>query len=645
MTRAKTKVEGYSSWRSLLQAHPHQPRPADWKLVHAAQSAARNYSASSDRELRQAADELRTRLQGGEPPLSRDAITTAFALTSEAVHRTLGYRLYDVQLLAGLILATGAIGEMQTGEGKTLVAALPAVLYGFTGAGVHVATTNAYLAARDHAQLQPTFARLGLTVGLLTDQAPPEQTAEAYLCDITYGTGYQFGFDFLRDQVALRTQPRGELGENVRRALTGLPAATTIFKRQRQHAIAVVDEIDSVLIDEAATPLILSGPAGAESTEPYRVAGQLVESLKESVDYLLEGEPQGVSLTALGNRRAHAAIEKNTDLQLARPWRIYVQNALRARHLLHRDVEYVVQDDAVQIVDPNTGRIFADRSWRDGLHQAVEEAEGVTIREGKQSIARVTRQRYFQRYEKLCGMTGTAVGNEAELREFYGLPVVVVPPRLASQRVEWPTRYFADQQAKHRAIIHEAVERSSTGQPILIATRTIEGSRSLSQKLNDVGLEHVVLNGVQDESEAEIVSQAGQHGAVTIATNMAGRGTDIPLSDRARHAGGLHVLGVERQKSLRIDRQLLGRAGRQGDPGSYQFFVAADDQLLENHAPDLAAQIRGAANAAGESHGEFDEAVSRLQQRVELESYRSRREMVHHDNWLDDVLETLVSEE
>ncbi|MCL4112624.1 UNVERIFIED_CONTAM: hypothetical protein GTU68_044010 [Idotea baltica] len=543
---------------------------------------------------------------------------------TEAVVRTQKKTYYDVQLLAGLVLASGAIAEMQTGEGKTLVTALPAFLHGLTGNGVHVATTNDYLAARDFEELKPAFTLLGLTVGLLEEQGDPVNKLAGYGCDVTWGTGYEYGFDFLKDQLALRRQP----------------------KIQDGHAFAIIDEIDSVLIDEATTPLVLSGSVSDDelSRPVYEFARKVSDTLVADTHFLLDEPKRSTQLTADGWAHIHTDLPANLTALFRRPWSQYVEHALRARYVLKRDVDFVVVDDEVQIVDVNTGRIHSERTWRAGLHQAVETRTGVPITTEKESMARISRQRYFQFYSTMCGMTGTATGNEREMREFYSLPIVTIPLNRPSNRKYLGERFFDSNDSKFRAIADDVQLRSPTGQPILVGTRTIEQSYLLADVLTQRGIKHSVLNGTQDEDEAMIVSKAGLDGTVTIATNMAGRGTDIKLNQSATDAGGLHVIVAEHHDSPRVDRQLVGRSARQGDPGSCQFFSAAEDTLIRVNSEQLADAILRNAGESGECSKDFSSDIARIQAEVEEQGYSQRRRMVDHDHWLEQVLETVASE-
>jgi len=593
----------------------------------------------TDANLRSLADHLRGR---NENSGQREAMELGFALAVEAIRRTLGMRLYDVQLFAGLVMADGKIAEMQTGEGKTLSVAPVAFAHSLTGNGVHVATTNAYLAQRDYDELRDAYQLLGATVGLLDESGDSSASMHAYQQDITYGTGYQYGFDYLRDQLTISSEPRPVLGQSVIDALHGAKRRE-LKLLQRGLAFAIIDEIDSVLIDEAGTPLILSGGQDRkENPQAFQLAQYIANEFVEGRDFEIASTGKQIEIRAAGFEKIKQ--HQNRDLELSRPWASYVRNALYAKHCLERDVDYVVGDSQVKIVDQNTGRIFDDRTWRDGLHQAVEAKEELEISEAKSSLARVTRQRYFQRYQQICGLTGTATGNESEMRRFYGLDVQVVPPRKTNLRKVLPTRFFGNQTTKLQAIVEDVKARRVTGQPMLLGTRTISISKQLSALLAKNRLPHVLLNGIQDENESTIIAKAGHFNALTVATNMAGRGTDIKISSDGLKQGGLHVIGVEANFSARVDRQLFGRCARQGDPGSCQLFVAADDELIVASQHGLGKQIIRAAAGDGECRRDFSKEIFALQREMEHQGFEKRKELVRRDNWIDSVLETLNKE-
>jgi preprotein translocase subunit SecA len=597
------------------------------------------FAPRRDSQLAAMLSVIRRELQAGADVVEPRIFQPVFALVFEAIRRTTSMRLYPVQLQAGCVLAFGMIAEMKTGEGKTIVVALPAVLRALEGRGVHVATVNAYLAERDFALLAPAYALLGLSAGLLKDGADPPAKHAAYACDITYGTGYEFGFDYLRDQLQHQQIQRPKLGESFRNRLQGRIGQVD-QRLQKKHGFAIVDEADSVLLDEANTPLVISqGSEEPRDTERIlRLASYVASGLKADTHFLVRPRERTITILNAG----HSAIFGSTDgvpnQGLQRPWICYVENALRAQHVLRRDVDFVVQEKKVQLVDPHTGRIFSDRSWQNGLHQAVECEAGVPITPEKNSSARISRQRYFRLYEQLCGMTGTASGQEKEFKEFYGLDVVVIPERLPCQRRELPTRYFPTEDSKLAAIVQDVVQRHSAGQPILLGTSTIQESERLSALLYSHGLDHQVLNGKQDASEADLVATAGHAGAITVATNMAGRGTDISLTAESRNAGGLHVIATQRQQSRRIDRQLIGRSGRQGDVGSSQVYVSADDDLLVRFSPALCRKLCTIAEPEGIQSRELDRRVLEVQQTSEVREYRARRDLWYHDQWMNKIL-------
>jgi len=558
----------------------------------------------------------------------------------------LGVTYYDVQLLSGLALARGSVAEMQTGEGKTFVAALPAFIHALAGRGVHVLTSNGYLAERDFQLLTPAYECMGLSAGVLQANGPIAEKRSAYACDVTYGPGYEFGFDYLRDQVTLRRAEEATLGDTLLARLRGNGPGTEP-PIQRGLACAIVDEVDHVLIDDASSPLIISEPTAdaAEDADAHRVARSMISRLQHDRDYQFDASSGLVQLTKQGSKAIHTDDAPIPWKVLLRPWSEYVEQALRVELVFRRDVHYVVQEGEVRVVDESTGRVFAERSWRDGLHQAIEAREGVKITAEKRSTARITRQRLFRLYDRLCGMTGTAMESEAEFREFYGLGVVPIPLWKPSQRTLDPTRWFADVDAKWNAVVEEVRQIHCEGRPVLVGTRTIAASEALAQRLRERGVPHQVLNGKQDADEATIVAQAGQPGAVTIATNMAGRGTDIKLGPGVAERGGLHVIGTERHTSRRIDRQLVGRCARQGDPGTAQFFLSADDELIRTYRPWLGRAINRAAGNAGEALSDFEHATRKTQALAEQAGRARRRSLFHSDRQRDTVMAKFAGED
>lgn len=592
----------------------------------------------SDRDLSLLVDDLRERVRQGGSATAETVLVPAFALVNTAVRRVFGFELYDVQLSAGAVLARGGIAEMGTGEGKTLTASLPAFVHALAGQGVHVVTSNHYLAGRDQDELSPVFEKLGMTTALLPEQVPVDQKRVAYEADVTYGTGHEFGFDFLRDELALRSWSRQRLGVQFSKQLRGVRAASG--RMQRGLAFAIVDEADNVLLDDAVSPLLLSEAAGGEAPDRalHALARGLVLTLEERVDFVSEPALSLITLTSRGQDQVHENLPTELLSGLLRPWVQYIEQALRAEYLMRRDVHYVIEQEEVQIVDESTGRIFPDRTWKDGLHQAVEAKEQVPITAEKQALARVTRQRFYRMYRGLCGMTGTATGSEREFREVYACSVTPIPLRTPSQRVVLPTRSFGNRQAKWEAVAEDVAARHAKGQPVLIGTRSIYDSEELAQLLTDRGVGFQLLNGRQDAEEAEVIALAGQRGSVTLATNLAGRGTDIQPSPDALLAGGLHVVATEKHFSTRVDRQLVGRSARQGDPGSAQFFISAEDPILRIHAGWLSQMISRTTDRHGESRVQPDRTLRRIQAGLEQIEARRRQQMLRADEERDQLI-------
>ena len=597
----------------------------------------------TDADLQLSAQQFRDRIKTPADAITIGNVVESFALTGEALRRATGMEYYDVQLAGGFALAAGTIAEIQTGEGKTITTALPTVLHAWSGRGVHVATTNDYLSGRDHDELKPVFERLGLTVGQLIPQGPVAEKVKAYACDITYGPGYEFGFDFLKDQLALRSRHRDRLGERFLRRLHGVRTQEATLA-QRGQAFAIVDEADSVLIDEATTPLILSGGESDCATTPalYQFAREIASDLSDQDDYLVDQVKHSIQLTKQGWKSIHQSFDSRPPGQLARPWNQLVENALRAEFILKRDVDYVIQDGQVMIVDQNTGRIHDERKWSSGLHQAVEVKERVDTTAENDTHARITRQRYIGFYDGVAGLTGTASDSESELREFYNLPVVRIPTHKPCVRKLLPLRSFHSTKDKFNAIADDVAQRIRRGQPVLIGTRTIHESKRLSERLAEKAIPHVVLNGLQDENEASIIRRAGVSGALTVATNMAGRGTDIKLDSQARDAGGLHVTATEMHSCRRVDRQLAGRAARQGDPGTCQFYASAEDEMIRSRAPALAREIAASARETGECRKDYFAALRRVQKDAESAALAQRQHMVAHDDWMESVQSSLA---
>jgi preprotein translocase subunit SecA len=601
--------------------------------------------SENDLALATRAQSLRDAVQLGTEPISDTVIIPGFALVHEAARRALGIDYYDVQMLAGLALARGAIAEMATGEGKTFVAAFPAFVHALAGRGVHVMTVNSYLAERDATLMSPLFQRLGMTTGLLRSGDAPDKKRSAYLCDVIYGPGYEFGFDYLRDQLALLNVPKPRLGESFRGLIENCETGNA-DPVQRDRAFAIVDEADSVMIDEATTPLVLSGSAAQPSRIPqvYLAARRMAASLVAQRDYIIDTSAKTVRLTDTGVQHAVANLDPVAMRGVDRPWPNYIEQALFATVFLQRDVDYVVSDGKVMLVDEFTGRIFADRTLREGLHQAVEAKEDLEVTAETQSLARISRQRFFSLYSGLCGMTGTTAGSEGELYEAYGLSVTRIATRLPCRRVVFPTRYFASAPAKWDAVADAVEQMHHTRRPVLVGTRTIEASELVARRLQSRGLTIQLLNGKQDEEEARIIALAGQAESITIATNMAGRGTDIKLGAGVAELGGLHVVGTERHESGRVDRQLAGRAARQGDPGSCQFFVSSEDSLIVRLGPWLGETMKQLAGQKNEIDLDVSRQVHRIQAHAERQAYARRQQLFKHDKWQEQVLCRLASE-
>ena len=522
---------------------------------------------------------------------------------------------------------------MQTGEGKTLACAPAAYLHSLAGRGVHVATTNAYLAKRDRQIVRPAFELLGIPIGLLPEGAGSDKEKhQAYRCDVTYGPGYEFGFDYLRNQLSLRRDADSQLGKSTLALLDG-KLRNRKAGCQRGLYYSIVDEADNVMLDDAASPLILTGPTGGEAADAdvHRAARRLVDRLVPGEHFRPSACGNPFELTAAGNTFIHQQEDSFPIEKLQRTWAEYVVKALHAASLI-RDVHYIVTpEDMVQIVDGSSGRIFADRTWGNGLHQAVEAKEGVGITPENQPIAQITRQRFLRLYQRLGGMTGTATGCEREFLRVFELDVIPIPLRIASRRQHWPTRVFAGSDEKWQAISKSVCELHRRQRPVLVGTSSIADSERLADLLREMGLDFELLNGLQHEDEAEIVARAGRRSAITIATSLAGRGTDIGLGPGVAESGGLHVIVCEWSDSSRVDRQLIGRCARQGDPGSSQVFVSADDLLIRRHGAWLAAPIRRYANSSGEAVINLDGPLRRIQRSAERAGYAARCDLLRQD--------------
>jgi preprotein translocase subunit SecA len=604
---------------------------------------AQNLVSLTDAQLHSYAIQLRENVESGGEVTSPEVLESGFAFTLDAIRRVYGKVLHDVQLLGGLVLASGAIAEMATGEGKTLTGAAPALVHALSGRGVHVMTSNSYLAERDCEELRPVFEMLGLTVAVLPEQAPAPVKQPLYDCDIVYGNGFEFGFDYLRDQIALRQVKSAALGTVIRQRLRGGLASRVTM--QRGLNFAIVDEADHVMLDDAISPLLIAeqAPGEAPDAQAHRVALDLARGLKTPEDYEFDPARTLIRLTSAGRDKTHSAVERIPVDQLIRPWALYVEAALKAQLLFHRDQDYILHDGEVQIVDGSTGRIMPDRTWSDGLHQAILAKEGLTITPDTRSLARITRQRFLRLYRTLGGMTGTATGGEVEFRSIYGVDVLPIPLRLTSKRQILLTRFFTTSDAKWTAIADEIVTRHATGQPILVGTTSIAGSERLAELLRTRGISFELLNGKQDKAEADVISQAGQLRAITIATNLAGRGTDIKPCPESLELGGLHVICSEPFESHRVDRQLIGRGARQGQPGSAQMFVAADDELLAQHGRALAQRIHKHA-PHGESTVDLTRDLRQLQTETERQATRMRQDLLEHDLRRDTILAKFLGE-
>ena len=610
------------------------------KWVPAVRQSETGFKSLSDSEILKQANLIREQYAESASKDRSQHQSKYAGLIAECVYRSMGFRLFDVQLEGIGAAGRGSIVEMQTGEGKTVVTGCIAALRTLEVPSVHVSTTNGYLADRDCDELAPIFERLGLSYGKLPSESDEAASRIAYRKDIVYGPGYQFGFDFLHDQMKLRQQKKKGIGKSVVNRIRGTRQGLKLIQPSDHH-VALIDEADSVMIDEAMTPLIISMPGtDVQDPVPYRLANKIAADLVEGDHYTIELPEKSIKVTDRANLETHEKIAKHRDLLLARPWKAYISNAIRAREILKRDVDYVVLEGKIQLVDQYTGRILADRTWQAGLHQAVEVKENVEMQPARESTTTITRQRYLQLYDSIAGLTGTAQSVAEEFQAIYGCPIVVIPTNRPSQRKIEKTRFFENAEAKFAAIADDVWERHQKSQPILIGTRTIRESIQIDLALRARNIEAVLLNGVQDGDEAEIVSQAGRAGAITIATNMAGRGTDIKPDDRAKEVGGLHVVSVSPNESTRIDRQLIGRGARQGQPGSAQFFVAADDPLLVDHQSSLTKQIVRSAGKDGESR-DFSRELLALQKTIERQNFGQRKQMILRDRWMDSVRESI----
>lgn len=628
------KVFGTHSEREIKRIIP---------IVDKIEALEPEYSQLSDEALRAKTIEFKNRLKNGET--LDDLLVEAYATVREAAKRAIGQRPYRVQLIGAIILHQGRIAEMRTGEGKTLVATFPSYLNALEGKGVHVVTVNDYLAKRDAEWMGKIHEFLGLTVGVILNSMDKDERRQSYACDITYATNNELGFDYLRDNMV-------------------------IYKEQlvqRDLHYAIIDEVDSILIDEARTPLIISGQSG-KSTELYRVcdilarqlkrgeeSGELTkmaaimkEDIQETGDFIVNEKEKNVHLTAEGVKK----VERFFNIEnLADPENLEIQHnvilALRAHYLMFRDKDYVVKDDEVLIVDEFTGRIMPGRRYSDGLHQAIEAKEHVKVKRESKTLATITFQNFFNKYHKKCGMTGTALTEEKEFREIYGMDVIEVPTNLPVKRIDHQDAVFKTKKEKLNAIINEIIESHKKGQPVLVGTITIEASEEISNILKKHNIPHKVLNAKFHELEAEIIADAGQKGAVTIATNMAGRGTDIKLGEGVVELGGLKIIGTERHEARRIDNQLRGRAGRQGDPGESQFFISLEDDLMRLFGSERLMKV---FNSLGIPEGEqiqhkmLSNAIERAQKRIESNNFGIRKNLLEYDQVNNEQREIIYAE-
>lgn len=643
------KVVGSKNERELKRLRP---------LVNQVNELEAQIRPLTDDQLRAKTSALKEQLDRGVS--LEEILPEAFAVVRETARRTLGERHFDVQLIGGIVLHEGKIAEMATGEGKTLVATLPAYLNALKGEGVHIVTVNDYLAKRDSEWMGVIYRFLGLSVGVIVHELNDQERKKAYDCDITYGTNNEFGFDYLRDNMKFN------IDDYV----------------QRDLSYAIVDEVDSILIDEARTPLIISGPA-EESTDKYYKINRIIPSLKQGKDYQLEEKSHAAFLTEEGVGH----VEKLLHVEnLYDPRNIetlhHVNQALRAHTLFKRDVDYVVKDGQVMIVDEFTGRLMPGRRWSDGLHQAVEAKENVRIENENQTLATITFQNYFRMFKKLAGMTGTADTEAPEFRKIYNLDVVVIPTNMPLIRTNYPDVIYKTEEEKFRAVVGEIEELHRSGHPVLVGTISIEKSERLSHLLKKRGIPHNVLNAKHHEREAEIIAQAGRAGAVTISTNMAGRGTDILLGgnpkflaktfvedeapedagekayekalaivqkekEKVIQVGGLHVLGTERHEARRIDNQLRGRAGRQGDPGSSRFYLSLEDDLLRIFGSERISSIMdrlGIEEDQPIEHNLVTKAIENAQKRVEAHNFEIRKHLLEYDNVMNQQREVIYSQ-
>ena len=634
MSKFTDMLFGTHSQRELRRIEP---------LVRKVEELRPKMQELSDEQLRNKTDEFKARLSEGET--LDDILPEAYAAVREGAKRALGMEPFRVQVIGAIILHQGRIAEMRTGEGKTLVATMPAYLNALEGRGVHVVTVNDYLAKRDAEWMGQVYKFMGLTVGVVLNSMSSEERQEAYNCDITYVTNNELGFDYLRDNMA-------------------------IYKKNlvlRELHYAIIDEVDSVLIDEARTPLIISGQSG-KSTKIYEACDILAKQMKrgedmedlskidaimgvereETGDFIVNEKDKVVNLTAEGVSK----VEKFFHIpNLADPENLEIQHciilALRANNLMHRDHDYIVKDDQVLIVDEFTGRVMPGRRYSDGLHQAIEAKENVKVKKESKTLATITFQNFFNKFDKKCGMTGTALTEEREFREIYGMDVIEIPTNRPVIRKDHQDAVYKTKKEKYRAVVEAVKEAHDKGQPVLVGTITIQVSEDVSKMLRREGIPHNVLNAKFHEMEAEIVAQAGHHGAVTIATNMAGRGTDIKLDEEAKAAGGLKIIGTERHESRRIDNQLRGRSGRQGDPGESRFYISLEDDLMRLFGSDrMIAMFNALKIPEGEeiSHSSLTKAVEGAQKKIEANNFGIRKNLLDYDQVMNEQREIMYKQ-
>ena len=593
-------------------------------IVDKINSLEKSMESLSSANLAAKTSEFKVRLQKGET--LDDLLPEAFAVVREASRRVTGMRHFDVQMIGGVVLHRGKIAEMRTGEGKTLVATLRVYLNALTGKGVHVVTVNDYLAKRDSEDMGRIYKFLGLSVGLIVHDMNPHERRAAYMADVTYGTNNEFGFDYLRDNMVV----------NVDQMV------------QRELNYCIVDEVDSILIDEARTPLIISGP-GEKSTDLYRILAQVAGSMSEGEDYTVDEKTKQVAPTEIGIAKAEKmlGIDNMYDTEHGIDFSHQLMCALKAKALMHRDRDYVVKDGQVIIVDEFTGRLMFGRRFSEGLHQAIEAKEGVKVERESQTLATITFQNYFRMYNKLAGMTGTAKTEEQEFQKIYGLSVVVVPTNKPMIRTDAPDVIYKTKLAKYKAAVNEIEACHKSGRPVLVGTTSIAQSEELSAMLKRRGISHNVLNAKYHEQEAEIISHAGQYGAVTIATNMAGRGTDIVLGEGVPELGGLHIIGTERHESRRIDNQLRGRCARQGDPGSSKFFLSLEDDLMRLFGSDNIAGIMdklGMEDDEPIEHSLVTKSIENAQKKVEGRNFNIRKYVLEYDDVMNQQREVIYAQ-